>query len=124
MVEGFAAFKEIPPGLELAAQSGKVNSPFRISEHFQFFPAFLEKRREALGIPLRMVVERGGDLNQAVEGNFALTLGLQPHGFERFMRFEKFPAVEQVNGLGDVLFHGLDCSAALPVLACWELALR
>ncbi len=91
--------QKIPPGLELAAQRGKVYPVFHLSKHLQLPQALFKERSEARRVLPCVVVERGGNLDEAVKKILLVACRLQPHGLQGFVGLKEFPGIEKLDAL-------------------------
>jgi hypothetical protein len=99
--------KELAPGLKLGEESGQVHAHVPCAEPGEFSRALLEQRATPYEVFARLMMKRRRDLDQAMEKYLVVAFGLEPDGFQDFMRFEEFPSIEQVNPFfGGRIRHG------------------
>ncbi len=72
---------------------------------FELLRTFFQQASATFGVPLFVMVKRGGDLNQPVEKGLLITLRSEPNSFQGFVGLEKLLRVEEPNALGDARFH-------------------
>lgn len=77
------------------AQSGKVDAGIVVGEFLQFFERGSDERLRAGAIAARIMMERGSELNQALQESFFGFRRGQPDFFPDFVRFEKLPGIEE-----------------------------
>lgn len=89
--------KELAPGLKLGEESGQVHAHVPCAEAGEFSRALLEQRATLLR-RFRATDDETPPRPRSGRGEISCRrLGLEPHGFQDFMRFEEYPGVEQVN---------------------------
>lgn len=104
---GVLPVEQRPPGLELGPKGYKVDPAARLAAGLEFSKTLFEQRAKSRRVPARVMVEGRSDLNQAVEKDLFVAHGLEPHSFQGFVSFEKFPGVEQPNTFNDARIHKL-----------------
>lgn len=77
------------------AQSGEADAGIVVRKFLQFFERGGDERFRAGAIAARIVMERGGELNQALQESFFGFRRGQPDFFPDFVRFEKLPGIEE-----------------------------
>lgn len=66
-----------------------------IGKIFEFFERRCQQRTRAVAVAARIVVKRGGALNQPLQKSLFWFCRSQPQLFPHFMRFEKLSRIEE-----------------------------
>jgi hypothetical protein len=86
--------RPFPPRLKLTQKFGRTDPVVISGGFFQLEGTLLEEGLETRQIAAREMVKGRGHLNQAVEKRLLFARGLQPEGFQGFVRLEEFPRIE------------------------------
>jgi hypothetical protein len=83
------------PFARCTAQSSEIDAGIVVGEFLQFFERGGREGLSAGAIPARIMMKRGGELNQALQKSlFGFRRG-QPDFFPDFVRFEELRGIEE-----------------------------
>lgn len=91
------------PDIGGLAQGVQIRSAILVGESPQLAQTRLKQRFGSLQIPARIMMERGSELNHALQEQLVSFPGDQPQLFPNLMRFEKFRGIEENDSLSKFL---------------------